>query len=35
MTKRCTHRPVFKSRIATEAISGRKTIEEIAADTRH
>ena len=32
MSKRCTHSPEFKSRVAMEAISGRKTIQEIAAD---
>ena len=32
MSKRRTHRPEFKARVAMEAISGRKTIQEIAAD---
>jgi len=32
MSKRRTHSPEFKARIAMEAISGRKTIQEIAAD---
>ena len=32
MSKRRTHSPEFKSRVAMEAISGRKTIKEIAAD---
>ena len=32
MSKRRSHRPEFKSRVAMEAISGRKTIQEIAAD---
>jgi transposase-like protein len=32
MTKRRTHSPEFKDRVAMEAISGRKTIQEIAAD---
>lgn len=32
MSKRRTHSPEFKARVAMEAISGRKTIEEIAAD---
>jgi transposase-like protein len=32
MNKRRTHRPQFKARVAREAISGRKTIQEIAAD---
>ena len=27
-----THSPEFKSRVAIEAISGRKTLQEIAAD---
>jgi hypothetical protein len=30
MSKRCTHSPEFKARVAIEAISGRKTIQEIA-----
>jgi hypothetical protein len=32
MTKRRTHSPEFKARDAMEAISGRKTLQEIAAD---
>jgi len=32
MSKRCTHSPEFKARAAMEAISGRKAIQEIAAD---
>ena len=32
MSKRRTHNPEFKARVAMEAISGRKTIQEIAAD---
>lgn len=32
MGKRRTHSPEFKARVAMEAISGRKTIQEIAAD---
>ena len=32
MSKRRTHRPEFKSRVAMEAISGRETIQKIAAD---
>ena len=32
MSKRRTHSPEFKARDAMEAISGRKTIQEIAAD---
>jgi putative transposase len=32
MTKRRTHNPEFKARVAMEAISGRKTLQEIAAD---
>ena len=32
MSKRRTHSPEFKARFAMEAISGRKTIQEIAAD---
>ena len=32
MSKLRTHRPEFKSRVALEAISGRKTIQEITAD---
>jgi len=32
MSKRRTHSPQFKARVAMEAISGRKTIQEIAAD---
>ena len=30
MSKRRTHSPEFKARVAMEAISGRKTIQEIA-----
>ena len=32
MSKRRTHRPEFKSRVANATISGRKTIQEIVAD---
>jgi len=32
MSKRRTHSPDFKARVAMEAISGRKTIQEIGAD---
>jgi transposase-like protein len=32
MSKRRTHSPDFKARVAMEAISGRKTLQEIAAD---
>ena len=32
MSKHRTHRPEFKARVAMEAISGRKTIQAIAAD---
>jgi putative transposase len=32
MSKRRAHRPEFKARVAMEAISGRKTLQEIAAD---
>ena len=32
MSKRRTHSPEFKARVTMEAISGRQTIEEIAAD---
>jgi hypothetical protein len=32
MSKRCTHSPECKAKVATEAISGRKTLQEIAAD---
>jgi putative transposase len=32
MSKRRIHSPEFKARVAMEAISGRKTIQEIAAD---
>jgi transposase-like protein len=32
MSKRRAHSPEFKARIAMEAISGRKTIQEIAAN---
>jgi transposase-like protein len=35
MSKRRTHSPEFKARVAMEAISGRKTIQEIAADHGH
>ena len=31
LSKRRTHSPEFKSRVAIEAISGRKTLQEIAA----
>mgnify|MGYP006283506277 CR=1 FL=1 len=31
MSKRRTHNPEFKARVAVEAISGRMTIQEIAA----
>jgi transposase len=31
MSKRRTHSPEFKAKVAKEAISGRKTIQEIAA----
>jgi hypothetical protein len=33
MSKRRTHSPEFKARVAMEAISGCKTIQEIAAET--
>ncbi|WP_255380831.1 transposase [Synechococcus sp. 1G10] len=32
MSKRRTHSPEFKARVTMEAISGRKTIKEIAED---
>jgi putative transposase len=32
LSKRRTHSLEFKARVAIEAISGRKTIQEIAAD---
>ena len=32
MCKRRTHSPEFKAKVAMEAISGRKAIQEIAAD---
>ncbi len=32
MSKRCTNSPEFKAKVAMEAISGRKTIQEVAAD---
>jgi hypothetical protein len=32
LNKRRTHSPEFKARVAMEAISGRKTIQQIAAD---
>ena len=32
MSKRRTHSPEFKAKVAMEVISGRKTIQEIAAD---
>ncbi len=32
MSQRRTHSPEFKAKVAMEAISGRKTIQEIAAD---
>jgi transposase-like protein len=32
MLKRRTHSPEFKARVAMEAIGGRKTIQEIAAN---
>jgi putative transposase len=32
LNKRRTHNPEFKARVAMKAISGRKTIQEIAAD---
>ena len=32
MTTRRTHSPEFKARVAMEAISGRKTLQEIAAE---
>ncbi len=32
MSKRRTNRPDFMARVAMEAISGRKTLQEIAAE---
>jgi transposase-like protein len=32
MNKRRAHSPEFKARVAIDAISGRKTIKEIATD---
>jgi len=32
MSKRCTHSHEFKAKVAMESISGRKMIQEIAAD---
>jgi transposase-like protein len=32
MSKRRTHSPEFKAKVAMKAISGRPTIKEIAAD---
>jgi transposase-like protein len=32
MSQRRTHSPEFKAKVAMEAISGRKTLQEIAAD---
>jgi transposase-like protein len=32
MSKRRTHSPEFKAKVAIAAISGRKTLQEIAAD---
>jgi putative transposase len=32
LSKRRTQSPEFKARVAMEAISGRKTMQEIAAD---
>ena len=32
MSKRRTHSPEFRARVAMEAISGRNTLQEIAAD---
>jgi putative transposase len=32
MSKRRTHSPEFKAKLAMEAISGRKTLQQIAAD---
>jgi transposase-like protein len=32
MSKRRTHSPVFKARVAMEAVSGRRTIQQIAAN---
>lgn len=33
MSKRRAHSPEFKARVAMEAISGRKTLQEIAASS--
>ena len=35
LSKRRIHSPEFKAKVAMEAISGRKTIQEIAADHAH
>ena len=32
MSKRRTHSPEFKAKVAMEAIRGRKTLQQIAAD---
>ena len=32
MNKRRTHSPEFKAKVAMEAISGRRTIQEIASE---
>jgi transposase-like protein len=32
MSKRRTHSPEFKARVAMDVVSGRKTIQEITAD---
>ena len=32
MSKRCTHSPELKVRVAMKAISGRRSIQELAAD---
>ena len=32
MSKRRTHSPAFKAKVAMEEITGRKTLQEIAAD---
>jgi len=32
MSKRLTHSPEFKAKVAMEAISGRKTLQMIASD---
>ena len=34
MSKRRTHSPEFKARVAMEGINGRQTIPEIAADAQ-